>query len=100
MKRQLICALLLCASQAFGIESFKGAVGPGGEVVGGRNGNVYVVLNNGNSGDGSLRDALSTGRRTVIIATSGNIVLSSPIQVNNDSITILGMYSPGGIEVT
>lgn len=82
--------------------AFPGALGWGRNSVGGSGRHlatpittIYRVTNLSNSGAGSLRDACSaTGPRTVIFETSGTIVLTSDIFIDNPYITIAGQTAP------
>lgn len=79
------------------IISFPGADGGGKYATGGRGGEVYIVTNLNDSGEGSFRDAVSQPNRTVVFAVSGNIELKSPVVMTQPNITIAGQTSPGGV---
>jgi len=83
--------------------AFPGAYGYGAASAGGRGGRVVEVTNLNNSGPGSLRAALNeTGPRTVVFKVSGDIVLSSQINLNesNSYLTIAGQTAPGeGVQI-
>src|SRR5205823_1113255 len=76
--------------------AFPGAEGTGGGTVGGRFGDVYHVTSNGDSGPGTLRDAVTVTNRTVVFDISGLIRLSSPLVITNSFLTIAGQTAPGG----
>jgi uncharacterized protein YjdB len=75
---------------------FPGAVGFGAMTPAGRMGRVIRVKNLNNSGDGSLRAALtdSAGPRTIICEISGTIALASKIAVPNGYVTFAGQTCP------
>lgn len=75
--------------------AFPGAEGSGRFATGGRGGDVYEVTNLGNSGPGSIVDALSRGNRTVVFRVSGTIELNGVILYPQSNTTIAGQTAPG-----
>ncbi|KAL3447186.1 pectin lyase fold/virulence factor [Aspergillus insuetus] len=94
----LIALLTLCRSTT-ALLAFPGAEGFGANAVGGRGGEVYVVTNLEDSGEGSLRDAVSETDRIVVFAVGGVINIEDRIVVSK-RVTVLGQTAPGdGITV-
>lgn len=79
------------------VKAFPTAKGFGAESVGGRGGRVIEVKNLHDSGRGSLRAAIeTTGRRIVVFRTGGMIKLESSLRITSPFITIAGQSAPGG----
>lgn len=80
------------------VPAFPGAEGYGAWATGGRGGRVVAVTNLGDSGPGSLREALEEigEPRIVVFRVGGIIDLKERIRVSRGNLTLAGQSAPGG----
>jgi pectate lyase len=83
------------------VKAFPDAIGFGTNTPGGRGGKIIYVTTLNDSGNGSLRSALTaSGPRLVLFRVSGTITLESDIRIKEPFLTIAGQTAPGeGIQI-
>lgn len=72
--------------------------GFGLDTVAGRGGEIVRVTSLGDSGPGTLREALEKkGPRTIVFDIAGAITLTKPLDIRNGNVRISGQTAPGPV---
>lgn len=83
------------------VPAFPGAEGMGAMATGGRGGQVIYVTTTDSEGPGSLKEALeTTGKRIILFKVSGQIDLPEDTWIEHGDLTMIGYTAPGdGVEI-